>query len=50
MVIFNCIANPVHSLPFLFNSFFVNNLNGYLSSKGKIGACRFGLATSNADL
>ena len=35
---------------FSFSTVSVNNLNGYLFSRGKIGACQFGLATSNADL
>ena len=29
---------------------FVDNRSGYLSSWGNIGACGFGLVTSNADL
>ena len=49
MVICNCIANLVRSLPF-FLIFFVDNISGYLSGWGKIGACRFGLVTSNVDL
>ena len=35
---------------FFFFSFFVDNKSGYLSSWVNIGACRFGLVTSNADL
>ena len=49
MVIFNCIENWVHSLQF-FLILFIDNISGYPSSSGNIGACRFGLVTSNADL
>ena len=49
MVIYNCIENMVRPLPFSFN-FFVDNISGYLSSWGNIGACRFGLVMSNAEL
>ena len=49
MVICNCIVNLVRSLPFLFNSF-VDNISGYMSSWGNIGACRFGLVMSKAYL
>ena len=53
MVICNCIVNPDNIVVILYLFFlilFVDNISGYLSSWGNIGACRFVLVTSNAYL